>query len=77
MRIIRLSLTYVLCLQFLFEEYQSTSNAVLREEQTKGGRLFSLDFMRWLDEAEQNCDDPERKERLGALAGDHPLLHTP
>lgn len=57
------------CLQELFEEYGGTSNAVLLEEQKNGGALFSLDFMRWLDETEQICSDPLRKEQLGALAG--------
>jgi hypothetical protein len=59
--------------QVLFEEYSGTSNAVLLKEQKNGGPLFSLDFMRWLDETEQSCSDPGRKQQLGALAG---VLHT-
>lgn len=59
--------------QVLFEKFESTSNAVLLDEQTKNGPLFSLEFMRWLDESEQSCSDPLRKQQLGGLAGVLPV----
>lgn len=62
------SVTIVL-LQVLFEQFAGTNNAGLLKEQKESGPLFSLSFMHWLDEAEQSCSDPDRKEQLGALAG--------
>jgi hypothetical protein len=56
-------------LQDLFQQYAGVSTATLLKEQRQNGPAFSLQFLRWLSEEVERCDDDDRTRQLDALAG--------